>query len=109
MVLRATGWELQVNEALQKIPLAVGELRELFPADEQKLRALVLQQVRVGLHVPEEKIRAVVKRDDVLGCVVAAIERSRNLFLEEVLDAARRCSQGLPGVLPNGKQQVLIE
>ena len=74
--------------AFQKIPLAVGELCELFPADEEELGALVLQQIGVRLHVPEEKIRAVVERDDVLGRVVPAIERSGNLLLEEILDAA---------------------
>jgi hypothetical protein len=63
-------------------------LCEFFPANEQKLGALVLQQVRVCFHVPEEKIRAIVKRDDVLGCVVAAVKRSGNLLLEEILDAA---------------------
>src|SRR6516165_8619357 len=49
--------------------------------------------IGIRLHVPEEKIRAVVKRDEVLGCVVASIKRSRNLFLEEILDAAllHRC------------------
>ena len=68
--------------------MRVSELRELFPADEEKLGALILQQVRICLYVSEEKIRAVVKRDEVLGCVVAAIKRSRNLLLEEILDAA---------------------
>src|SRR6516162_11864029 len=75
------------SSLFQEIPLAVGELRELLPADEKKLGALVLQQIRICLHMPEEKIRAVVKRDHVLGRVVSAIKRARNLLLEEVLDA----------------------
>jgi hypothetical protein len=68
--------------------LRVSELRELFPADEQKLRALVLQQVSVCLYVSKEKIRAVVERDDVLGRVVPAVKRSGNLLLEQILDPA---------------------
>src|SRR5215469_1841737 len=74
--------------AFEEIPLRIRELRELLPADEEKFGALVLEQIRVCLHVPEEEIRAVAKRDDVLGRVVSAVKRSGNLLLEEILDAA---------------------
>ena len=74
--------------AFKEIPLPVGELREFLPSDEEELRALILQKIGVRLHVPEEQIRAVVERDDVLGCVVAAIKRSGNLLLEKILDPA---------------------
>jgi hypothetical protein len=44
---------------------------------------------------------AVVKRDDVLGGVVAAIKRSGNLLLKEILDAAflhrSKCAANEPG------------
>jgi len=93
--LEPVGLDGATVRAFEKIPLAVGKLGELFPADEKKLGALVLQQVCVRLHVPEEEIRAVVERDDVFRCVVAAIERSGNLLLEEILDPPfLHCSEG---------------
>jgi hypothetical protein len=74
--------------AFKEIPLAIRKLREFLPANKEELGALVLEKIGVRLHVPEEKIRAVVERDDVLGRVVSAIKRSGNLLLEEILDAA---------------------
>jgi len=48
--------------AFQKIPMLVGELRQLLPENEEELGALVLQQIAITFDVTEEKFRAVAKR-----------------------------------------------
>src|SRR6202030_2454000 len=76
---RHTLWNGTTIARREKLPLLQREVRQLVEPDKQKLRALILVDVVFVAAVAESGGRAVVPGDDVLGFVVAAVERPRHV------------------------------
>src|SRR5207245_8582308 len=62
----------------EKLPLLQSEVRQLIETNEQKLGALITIDVVLVAAVAKERCGTVLPGDDVLGLVVAFVQRARD-------------------------------